>query len=265
MTTSSDPGFDPRLADWFEADPHRAPEPILEVVVAAIPSITQRQVSRRPWRFPIMTTTSKLAIGAAAAITIVAAGALILGPLTTGDVGGGSGSTPGSTAGRTSAPEASASAEASIDSRGLVTFVSDAYRYRVQVPAGWIVQPATNVAAFDGPPTFPDGFDRTTMDLYEENPVDRMWVASTPIAPASDLDDWIYDHLRARHGVGGGQCGTQSAQQWRQRTVADHPARWRSVCGYFDVVIVAADRVYVVSARSGAMVDTLLATIDFQP
>ena len=40
--------FDSRIADWLEADPNDAPPQILEIVVAAIPSIPQR-TTRRIW------------------------------------------------------------------------------------------------------------------------------------------------------------------------------------------------------------------------
>ena len=38
-----DPAFDPRIADWLEADPDRAPREVLDTVLAALPSIPQRR------------------------------------------------------------------------------------------------------------------------------------------------------------------------------------------------------------------------------
>jgi N-acetylneuraminic acid mutarotase len=68
-----DPGFDPRVADWLEADPSVAPDPVLETVLAAFPSIPQRRASRLPRRFPIMNRFAYLAAAAAtAAIAVVA-------------------------------------------------------------------------------------------------------------------------------------------------------------------------------------------------
>jgi hypothetical protein len=50
MTRHNDPGFDPRIADWLEADPDHAPPEVLRTVESALPSIPQRRVLRLPWR-----------------------------------------------------------------------------------------------------------------------------------------------------------------------------------------------------------------------
>ena len=74
MTTHRDPAFDPRIADWLEADPTDAPGAVLETVLAALPSIPQRRPSRLPWRFFVMSTNARLA--ATAAVLVVAVGGL---------------------------------------------------------------------------------------------------------------------------------------------------------------------------------------------
>ena len=68
--------FDPRIADWLEGDPNTAPEPTLQIVLAAFPSIRQRHAMRLPWRFPSMSTMPKLALGAAAVIAVVLGGSV---------------------------------------------------------------------------------------------------------------------------------------------------------------------------------------------
>lgn len=40
-----DPGFDQRIADWLERDPRHAPSPVLDAVMAALPSAAQRRRS----------------------------------------------------------------------------------------------------------------------------------------------------------------------------------------------------------------------------
>jgi hypothetical protein len=50
MNRQPDPGFDPRIADWLEADPDHAPPEVLRTVESALPSIPQRRVLRLPWR-----------------------------------------------------------------------------------------------------------------------------------------------------------------------------------------------------------------------
>ena len=63
-----DPDFEPRIADWLEADPDLAPAPVLSTVLAAFPSIPQRRASRVPWRFQTMNRFALF--GAAAAIVV---------------------------------------------------------------------------------------------------------------------------------------------------------------------------------------------------
>ena len=69
--TYFDPDFEPRVADWLEADPDLAPAPVLSTVLAAFPSIPQRRVSRVPWRFQTM---NRFALFGAAAAIVVAVG-----------------------------------------------------------------------------------------------------------------------------------------------------------------------------------------------
>ena len=77
MTPQDEATFDPRIADWLEEDPNNAPDQAIEIVLAALPSIKQRHASRLPWRFT-MPTLPKLAIGAAAIVVVVLAGAFLL-------------------------------------------------------------------------------------------------------------------------------------------------------------------------------------------
>ena len=72
-----DPDFDPRIADWLEDDPDRAPDAVLETVLAAFPSIPQRGAIRAPWRFRPMAMPVRL-MAAAIAIAIVAVGGILL-------------------------------------------------------------------------------------------------------------------------------------------------------------------------------------------
>ncbi len=69
--------FDPRIADWLEDDPNTAPEPTLQIVLAAFPSIRQRHAMRLPWRFPSMSTMPKLALGATAVFAVVLGGSAV--------------------------------------------------------------------------------------------------------------------------------------------------------------------------------------------
>ncbi len=104
MTTfDRDPLFDPRISDWLEADPDRAPEIVLETVTAAFPSIPQRHAWRVPWRFPRMTTPARVAAAAVIGVLAVGGAIIVLRP-TDSSVGG-----PGPTPMPTSSPSATAS------------------------------------------------------------------------------------------------------------------------------------------------------------
>jgi hypothetical protein len=80
------PDFDPRVADWLEDDPDRAPDHVLETILAAVPSIPQRRASRVPWRFVTMNRFAQLGAAAAIAIVLVGGAVLVLRP--GGNVGG---------------------------------------------------------------------------------------------------------------------------------------------------------------------------------
>ena len=87
MSRPHDPDFEPRIADWLEADPDRAPADLMQVVESALPSIPQRRVMHLPWRFPPMSSFAKLAVAAIAVIAVGALGAIVLRPDRTGTVG----------------------------------------------------------------------------------------------------------------------------------------------------------------------------------
>ena len=82
-----DPDFEPRVADWLEADPDSAPAAVLGTVLAALPSIPQRRASRVPWRFPTMSSFAKVAIAAVAVVAVGTVGVIALRPGGTGNVG----------------------------------------------------------------------------------------------------------------------------------------------------------------------------------
>jgi len=95
MTRPTDPLFDQRIADWLEDDPMQAPDQVLEIVLAALPSIPRRRASRVPWRFTTMPTSIRWPLAAAAVIgVLVLGGALYLNRPSQPSVGGPS-PTPG--------------------------------------------------------------------------------------------------------------------------------------------------------------------------
>jgi hypothetical protein len=83
-----DPAFDPRIADWLEADPDRAPREVLDTVLAAMPSIPQRRSLRLPWRLPEMFDPYRAAAAAILGVLLIGGVFLIYQRAGPSDVGG---------------------------------------------------------------------------------------------------------------------------------------------------------------------------------
>jgi hypothetical protein len=66
-----DLGFDPRIADWLEADPDRAPGEVLDTILAALPSVPQRHAVRAPWRLPINLTPPRVVVAALLGVLLI--------------------------------------------------------------------------------------------------------------------------------------------------------------------------------------------------
>jgi hypothetical protein len=87
MTTP--PKFDQQLSRWLEDGPVDAPAETLDNILAAFPSLSQRQAARFPWR-PSSMSGFVRGLAAIAAVVAIAAGALIVLPrLQPGGVGSG--------------------------------------------------------------------------------------------------------------------------------------------------------------------------------
>ena len=67
MNRSDETLFDPQIASWLEADPNTAPEPVLEVVLAALPAIKQR----RAWRVPLVPAIPRTLLAQATLVGMV--------------------------------------------------------------------------------------------------------------------------------------------------------------------------------------------------
>ena len=78
-----------RIADFYATEaPQRAPDRVLESVLATIDTTRQRRaLIRVPWRFPIMNTYAKVAIAAVAVIAVGAVGLAMFRPGTGPGVG----------------------------------------------------------------------------------------------------------------------------------------------------------------------------------
>ena len=72
---AASPEFDPRVADWLEGDPDRAPEAGPRDRARRLPSIPQRPASRLPWRSRPM---NRYSLGAAAVVSVVLVGVALM-------------------------------------------------------------------------------------------------------------------------------------------------------------------------------------------
>jgi hypothetical protein len=186
MTDQDRASFDPRIADWLEGDPNTAPEPTLEIVLAAFPSTKQRRGSRLPWRFSLMPTSFKLALGAAAVVVVVLGGAFALGPRSPNGVGG-PGSTPSPSPSITSVPSSSPEAQATVPT-DWKPYTSSRFAYTVDYPVAWGVTPATQDWPSIG---FPENGGEG-LDNFGPKPFGiQVWVSSVALKTGADEADWI--------------------------------------------------------------------------
>ena len=135
MTIESE--FDRIAKAWLADGPAELPERVLDAVVDEIHLTRQRRAVRAPWRFPVMTTPSR--VGAAAVVGILAVGGLLL--ITRPGQSAVAGPSPNSGVAATASPTALASV-ASVPAL-TETFASQRHGYTVRYPAGWTVTPAT--------------------------------------------------------------------------------------------------------------------------
>jgi dipeptidyl aminopeptidase/acylaminoacyl peptidase len=142
--TRLDPGFDARIADWLEADPDTAPRQVLDTVLAAVPSISQRRPSWLPWRTQPM---NRLLLAGAAIAALFAVG--VFGMQLT--------SNPGPLVGSSPSPGSSASSGAPPS------------------PSG--ISGHTGLILFEHLGNAPDG---TEMDFEEVNPDKRRFYLADP-------------------------------------------------------------------------------------
>ena len=77
MTRTTDPLFDQRIADWLEDDPQQAPAQVLEIVLAALPSIPRTRTIRAPGRFIAMPMAFRLAFAVVAVIAVLGLGGAV--------------------------------------------------------------------------------------------------------------------------------------------------------------------------------------------
>jgi hypothetical protein len=126
-----DPTFDPRIADWLEDDPDRAPGEVIDTILAALPSIPQRRTTLSlPRRFPPMPSSAKLAL---TAVAIAAVGLVGLTFLRAPVIG------PAASPSATASPSPVTGPPSSFTER----FDSPLHGLSIGYPSGWQTRAAT--------------------------------------------------------------------------------------------------------------------------
>jgi hypothetical protein len=192
--------FEPIARAFMAGGPTQLADRVLESSLAEVHHTRQRRVLlRAPWRTPVMNIYAKLA---AAAVVVVAVGALGVWVLSPGSSSTPVGAPPAPSASPSAPPEPSPSPEPNPSPTPPPTvpplsgtFTSTLHGISLATPDGWTTQPATE--AWDGAP-FPDYGD-PSVDLIHD-PVRRgeLWlmVASRPLG-AADPAQWPADQLAA--------------------------------------------------------------------
>lgn len=178
-----DPLFDPRLAEWLETDPDRAPLPVLDTVLAALPHVRQRG-ARVGWELRGSAAPARFA---AAAGVLLAIGLVTV--LAVGLASGPYGSAP------TPTPTLAGDWQA---------FESPQRLYSLRLPPGWTMDPgaAGQADAFAGP----EGTLR---------------IVSEPIAPATGQDAWRDARFSLATSQMGGTCASTNTKDFDAISVGD--------------------------------------------
>ena len=256
----ADPDFEPRVADWLEADPDSAPAAVLGTVLAALPSIPQRRATRVPWRFPPMSSFAKVAIAVIAVFAVGTLGVIALRPAGIGTVGSAPSPTPTPTLAPTPTPAPSATAAPSQPPPLTGSFTSTMHGISLSYPAGWSTKPAT-VPWTTGWINFGDAAGDI---LYDPLLQDNLYIAlaSQPLAGEAG-DRWVTDTL-ALDGCGSGAPVTVDGAAGRAGVECMAVAVTVNGRGYL-IQLYSGDDPRVPAAYSDrAWFEQLLATVQFE-
>jgi hypothetical protein len=188
---ATNPYFDDRIADWLEDDPTVAPAQLLETVLAAVPSISQRRVLV-PWARLRLVPATRFGLAAA----MLAAVALLLVALVGFTITG----PPKPTATATATPGFGLSG-------AMTTFTSPLYGYTMDHPVEWTVRQAT--VGLDE--AWAPWIDSPGVDYTSSNPAADVTftpgviVGATRVAPGRTLDAWTNLVTVATCGEPGGR------------------------------------------------------------
>ena len=214
--------FDSRIADWLEADPNDAPPQILEIVVAAIPSIPQR-TTRRIWSINWIAKLGLMAqIGVLTAAVLVAVVAFTM--VRESSIG--------------PSPSPTPTAPLATDAALTVPVYAAIHSYTAALPAGWTVTLGATEAE---PDTFvgPEGTLKVRFQI---------------IPSGTSQDTWLNGEYSAIVTAFGGTCSAGDPNAFEVgRVGANESQRYALPCrpGWVDVTAVG-DRGYGIDFKSVA-------------
>ena len=258
---AASPEFDPRVADWLEGDPDRAPEQVLTTVLAAFPSIPQRPASRLPWRPDQM---NRYALGAAAVISVVLVGVVLMILRPSQETVGGPSPAP-TTASSVPPPVAVGPLAQS--------FSSIRHLYEISYPSGWTVTQGT--APWQ--PGTRTGWGDPALDVIQGSGA-RLVASSQALAKGDTPDLWLvaYCELQGGNGSGCPDYGTKWSRipignQSGFVTLDGVPAAGGTIKlggPIFDAVVVANGRGYEFTLDGDvdrSAFERLMASVNFGP
>lgn len=195
--------FEPIARAFMAGGPTQLADRVLESSLAEVHLTRQRRVLvRAPWRTPVMNIYAKLA---AAAVVVVAVGALGVWFLSPGSASAPVGAQPASSVSPSASPTPSPTPDPSDvpSSRPTApllsqTFTSTRHGISLAVPDGWTTRPATESATEASWYSFL-GYEQASADvIYDPVLTGELWlgIASIPLGE-SDAAQWPADQFAA--------------------------------------------------------------------
>ena len=235
MSRTIDPGFDPRIADWLEADPDTAPREVMQVVESALPSIPQRRAFRPPWRTTPMNRFIPIAI-ASVLLAAVAGGVALLS------------AAPRPVAPPTAAPSLPASpapstapGASSLAINLARTFTSPLYGYTIGTDPAWPIANATLLA------DDPRGTEQTSSDLITIPGTDTQVGVLVWNLKGKPFAAWLDQYHREVSGTVPPGCDGGDPATWPAIAIGDHQGSWMQLCNAAAALVNVGDWVYVFS------------------
>jgi hypothetical protein len=254
MTLQRDP--ERLIHDFVLEGAERLPDPVYDAIRAQIERRPQRVVIG-PWRLPTASANAKFAAAAVAVIAIGALGLAVLRPGTSPGVGGRPTDSPSISSPPSAAPSASTAAPPALTN----VFTSERYGFSMMYPAGWVPRPATEAWTTSVP-----DFGSTAGDIVHD-PVlgSRLWIAvASQLIGESTPGEWAAEKMALDDGCPAsepiavdGATGLLGAGNCTRAAVTTDGR------GYFIRLYTSGDDIS--SVYDGAWFEELLATVQIRP